>query len=81
MLEKKLKELKGSDLYLTFFILDIDHFKLYNDEYGHYQGDDVLKQVATAVHNYIKHQDDLVFRLGGEEFGGLLVTNDPAETS
>ncbi len=81
VLEKKLKELKGSDLYLTFFILDIDHFKLYNDEYGHYQGDDVLKQVATAVHNYIKRQDDLVFRLGGEEFGGLLVTNNPAETS
>ncbi|GAB6069301.1 hypothetical protein JCM30760_03980 [Thiomicrorhabdus hydrogeniphila] len=68
-------------MYLTFFISDIDYFKLYNDEYGHQQGDEVLKEVAATVHNYIKRKDDLVFRLGGEEFGGLLVTESPQETS
>jgi len=79
--EKKVREFKDTDLYLTFFILDIDHFKLYNDEFGHQQGDEVLQKVAKAIQNYIKRQDDLVFRLGGEEFGGLLVTSDPKETS
>ena len=79
--ENRIKEFKDTELYLTFFILDIDHFKLYNDEFGHQQGDEALQKVAKAIHDYIKRQDDLVFRLGGEEFGGLLVTSDPKETS
>ncbi|MEA1988005.1 MAG: GGDEF domain-containing protein [Pseudomonadota bacterium] len=79
--ENKVREFKDTELYLTFFILDIDHFKLYNDEFGHQQGDEVLQKVAKAIHTYIKRQDDLVFRLGGEEFGGLLITSDPKETS
>jgi len=81
VLEKKLEELQDSNLYLTFFILDIDHFKLYNDYFGHQKGDEALKRVAQAVHNYIKRRDDLVFRLGGEEFGGLIITDNPQETS
>lgn len=81
VLDSRVKELEGTDLYLTFFILDIDHFKLYNDQFGHQEGDKVLYQVAQAVHSYIKRQDDLVFRLGGEEFGGLLVSERPKETS
>ena len=79
--EQKVSKFKDTELYLTFFILDIDHFKLYNDEFGHQQGDEALQKVAKAIHNYIKRQDDSVFRLGGEEFGGLLVTSDPKETS
>lgn len=81
VLEKLVKEYENTDLYLTFFILDIDYFKLYNDEFGHYQGDDALQKVAKAVHAYIKREDDFVFRLGGEEFGGLLVSDKPKETS
>ncbi|HHS99745.1 MAG TPA: diguanylate cyclase [Thiomicrospira sp.] len=81
VLDNKIEELGGTDLYLTFFILDIDHFKLYNDQFGHHEGDKVLYQIAQAVHSYIKRQDDLVFRLGGEEFGGLLVSEHPKETS
>jgi len=80
VLDSKVKELANTDLYLTFFILDIDHFKLYNDQFGHHEGDKVLYQVAQAVHSYIKRQDDLVFRLGGEEFGGLLASEHPKET-
>ena len=80
-LDSKLAQLKGTSSFLTFFILDIDHFKLYNDHFGHQQGDEALQKVAKAIHNYIKRQDDSVFRLGGEEFGGLLISSDPKETS
>lgn len=81
MVQAKIAELKGTQSYLTFFILDIDFFKLYNDAYGHDRGDVVLKLIAQTVHRYIKRHDDLVFRLGGEEFGGLLVTDNPQETA
>lgn len=79
-LDKKVEELQDSDAYLTFFILDIDHFKLYNDEYGHHKGDEVLHKVAQTIRNFVKRRDDLVFRLGGEEFGGILTSEHPVET-
>ncbi|MBQ4846743.1 diguanylate cyclase [Pseudoalteromonas sp. MMG005] len=53
-------------------MIDIDFFKKYNDEYGHLQGDDVLKQVAVTLKNQIKRPIDTVFRYGGEEFIVLL---------
>ncbi|MEA3289138.1 MAG: sensor domain-containing diguanylate cyclase, partial [Campylobacterota bacterium] len=56
---------------LIFGILDIDHFKQYNDTYGHQAGDETLKKVAKCLHGTLKREDDLVFRLGGEEFGVL----------
>jgi diguanylate cyclase (GGDEF)-like protein len=49
--------------------MDIDHFKQYNDTYGHQEGDNVLKQVAIALTNSLYRTEDLIFRLGGEEFG------------
>lgn len=52
-----------------FAILDVDHFKKYNDTYGHQNGDGVLKEVATAIQKSLQRPDDLSFRLGGEEFG------------
>lgn len=81
VLDQKVEELKGSDLYLTFFILDIDHFKRYNDYFGHQKGDEALQKVASAVRLYMKRQNDLVFRMGGEEFAGLLVSDSPQEIS
>ena len=54
--------------YLSVILLDVDHFKLYNDHYGHSGGDRVLRQVAGAVQNTLKRETDLVARYGGEEF-------------
>jgi len=54
---------------LAFVLIDIDHFKQYNDIYGHQNGDITLKLVAQSLHNTMKRANDYVFRLGGEEFG------------
>ncbi|MDG6778610.1 GGDEF domain-containing protein [Thiomicrorhabdus sp. zzn3] len=78
---QKLAEYKNSELYLVFFILDIDQFKLYNDYFGHDKGDEALKKVAKTVRNYIRRREDLVFRLGGEEFAGLLFSENPHESA
>jgi len=58
-----------------FLILDIDNFKKYNDTYGHQKGDTVLKEISTSLLNVFKRSNDLVFRLGGEEFGVLINAN------
>lgn len=57
---------------LTIMLADIDHFKAYNDNYGHLQGDDCLKKVAQALSRVCKRGTDLVARYGGEEFAVLL---------
>ncbi len=54
---------------LAFVLMDIDHFKQYNDTYGHQEGDTTLKLVARALKDTLKRPDDYTFRLGGEEFG------------
>lgn len=53
---------------LSFFYIDIDRFKSYNDTYGHAQGDTALKQVALALAAVVRRENDFCFRFGGEEF-------------
>lgn len=53
---------------LTLMMVDIDHFKLYNDSYGHIAGDEALKEVASALAASMKRQTDFTARYGGEEF-------------
>lgn len=53
---------------LTVIMLDIDHFKMINDDYGHLYGDSVLEQVAEALKHAAQRAGDYVFRYGGEEF-------------
>jgi diguanylate cyclase (GGDEF)-like protein len=56
---------------LAVAMVDIDHFKLYNDHYGHPAGDECLRRVATAISGAIR-DTDLVARYGGEEFAIVL---------
>ncbi|WP_340024342.1 diguanylate cyclase [Paenibacillus sp. FSL K6-1096] len=55
--------------YLTYLMLDIDYFKKYNDTYGHYEGDSVLRQVGGLLKKLAEQAGGFAFRLGGEEFG------------
>jgi diguanylate cyclase (GGDEF)-like protein len=57
---------------LSLILIDIDHFKRYNDRYGHLGGDDCLKAVAGTLRIGAKRSSDLVARWGGEEFACLL---------
>lgn len=57
---------------LSPIMLDIDHFKLYNDTYGHLEGDNCLKQIASAVQACCIRSGDLAARYGGEEFSVIL---------
>lgn len=59
---------------LAVVILDIDHFKIYNDSLGHQTGDACLKRVADTITAQLREGHDLAFRYGGEEF--LIVVND-----
>ncbi|KFD25177.1 GGDEF domain-containing protein [Yokenella regensburgei] len=60
-------------------LLDIDHFKAYNDHYGHMMGDKALIQVSAAIRNAVRSRD-VVTRYGGEEFM-VLLTNSNAQSA
>lgn len=77
---KLLSLAKRKELYLTFFVIDIDHFKSYNDRYGHQAGDQALVKVASVIKQQIQRDDDFVFRLGGDEFAGITLSDDPHTT-
>lgn len=57
---------------LTLMMIDIDHFKKFNDTYGHPQGDKLLKLISEAIKESVR-QSDIVARYGGEEFAVLVV--------
>jgi len=57
---------------IAIVMIDIDHFKCYNDQYGHVAGDECLRRVAGALREIVKRPFDLVARYGGEEFAVLL---------
>ncbi|MGB3750990.1 MAG: diguanylate cyclase [Arcobacteraceae bacterium] len=63
---------------LYFMMMDVDNFKLYNDNYGHQEGDNVLKQIGIVLNSCSKRAGDFAFRLGGEEFG-ILYSSDSVE--
>jgi diguanylate cyclase (GGDEF)-like protein len=70
-IEEKLPQIKRHQLNFCIMIMDVDHFKNVNDEYGHAAGDDVLRTTAEILTRELR-QDDIVARYGGEEFLMLL---------
>jgi len=75
--DRELKRAKRANGYLCFMMLDVDHFKNYNDTYGHIEGDKALQAVAQCLQKSLQRPGDFVFRLGGEEFGILITDTTP----
>jgi len=77
-LERSAEELERSKrlrLKLSFLIVDVDHFKGYNDHYGHLVGDAILKEVSGRIKENIR-QIDFMGKYGGDEFGIILTETD-----
>ena len=61
---------------MTLILIDIDHFKAFNDSYGHIAGDHCLKEVALGLERSIHREIDIIARYGGEEFAVILPATD-----
>ena len=72
-LEKEWKRALRNGSSLSLAMLDIDFFKLYNDNYGHQAGDEVIKKVAECLKIKVQRASDTVARYGGEEFAIIMV--------
>lgn len=67
----ELKRVKRSNNHFSVLLIDIDHFKKINENYGHHIGDDVLTQIANILKSCLR-ETDVAARIGGEEFGIFL---------
>lgn len=76
-IERIWRQSRREQAQLTFMLIDIDHFKTFNDQYGHQAGDDALKAVAEVIGHSAQRPLDFAARFGGEEFA--LVLYGPAQ--
>lgn len=65
---RELAQARASALPLAILLVDVDHFKGYNDAFGHLAGDECLRRIARTLDEALTHQGDFVARYGGEEF-------------
>jgi diguanylate cyclase (GGDEF)-like protein len=64
---------------IAVLLIDVDHFKSYNDHYGHQAGDETLRRVAQAIQTFASRPLDVLARYGGEEFAAVLHDVDEAQ--
>ncbi|MEE2746234.1 MAG: diguanylate cyclase [Pseudomonadota bacterium] len=62
---------------LSLLMIDIDHFKQYNDSFGHQKGDEAIQAVAEEIQKHLRRPSDMVARYGGEEFSVILPETPP----
>ncbi|GEM47268.1 GGDEF domain-containing protein [Deinococcus cellulosilyticus] len=75
----EIRRARRSNQYLTLILCDIDFFKLYNDNYGHPEGDQCLRQVGAMLKAMFRRAGDVVARYGGEEFAMVLPNTGPEQ--
>lgn len=76
VIELEFRRAQRDNIPISLIMLDIDHFKAYNDNYGHGTGDHCLQQVSKAMFECMTRAGDLLARYGGEEFVVLLPNTD-----
>ena len=76
-IEQRLAEGKRTGRPVSLLMIDLDRFKVINDEYGHPAGDAVLREISTRLQKALR-KHDRVYRYGGEELAALLDTNTPS---
>lgn len=77
-LEQAVRQQDRDNPLLCLALIDLDHFKNFNDQYGHPAGDDMLEQLGHLLQRTFQRKDDHVFRMGGEEFGVVFRTEQTA---
>lgn len=78
LLQSEVGRLSRQGDWLSFVMVDVDCFKQFNDTYGHPQGDQCLRMVATALDGVMRRSQDACLRYGGEEFACILPETDHA---
>ena len=77
-LKNELQRAKREDGWLSIIMIDVDHFKQYNDQHGHLAGDKCLQTIAQTLDRQLRHPPDTIGRYGGEEFLAILPGTDKA---
>ncbi len=80
-LPRYVSKAKSRSRRLVFCLIDFDHFKIFNDLYGHEAGDRALKTVGDIVRKRTKRIDDLAFRIGGDEYALLTLADNVSEAT
>jgi diguanylate cyclase (GGDEF)-like protein len=78
-IEREFRRAARSGQPVSLVVIDLDHFKAYNDHFGHLGGDECLRTTARAIQAFTRRSGDLAARIGGEEFAILLPGSDAAE--
>ena len=76
VLETEFARLRRSGAPLSLILFDVDHFKDYNDHYGHVAGDECLRKIGATLDNSVNRAPDTPARYGGEEFAAVLPETD-----